>query len=632
VLLLAALTGLVVGFGIGFRSDLLVCVPAAVFCIAAFLPGEFRRTWKLRLAAAALFFAVFLLPSWPILRAMRNGGANSAHVSLLGFTAPFDKALGIDSPFYAWGYSYNDTHVISLIDMYSNWSAGNTKPLGEGTAEYDRYGREYLIRIVRHFPADMLTRAYGAIMRVLDLPVSGMPNHLYLDPNQQPIGIANPSMLSHYLRWHGLLVHYAHGLPALCAIATLLLLAARSIRQALFLAFVIGYFGAYAILQFSLRHVFHLEIIGLWVMAFVASALWWLARAIYRRRRGEVIDDAQFAGWRRSLVFGLALFAVTVVVLQVVRRYQDSHIHDLLPQYAGAPMERLSYHTEPGSSTDRLLLRLDGVGSSATIEPGTMRFDYIVLQLREDHPVSLVLFRQKPIASPVWNTTEQVDIPMPAALTNSYPTDVSKFFFAAYTGPESSFEGIEVPMNTLQSLEGVYRIDPSANLPLLLWMTLRPDWERRPAHQRLIGPELRHTALAFHDTPPAVVRRSPDVVMTADDLATTGPLAAPHGQAIDVKGIVSAANADFFHYKPHHAARGSAFVLEGSMRYGCVTAIVMTQGQFIPVTVHNPGPFRIVTAVPVEGDYTVVVANTECNGPNDFTVTRAGWIENTRTP
>ena len=620
-LMLAGILGAVVGVGFGFRTDLLAAVPGVIVCLAAFLPGPLKSSWRLRLAAVGVFFAAFLITAAPVLRGIsEHGGGSTAHVSLLGFASPFDDALGLETPYYQWSYDYSDTHIATLLDMYSNWTKGNTEPLVNDTPRYEVFGREYLRLIVRHFPADLLARGYASVLRVLELPVNGMVNHRYLDPNEQPIGIENPQMLARYERAYGGLVAVVGSGTILMAIAALLLLAARSLRIALFAAFVVLYFGAYTLLQFSLRHTFHLEIFGLWLTAFVIQAI---VIGVVRWRRGR--DPVEgFSDWKGAAAFGAILALSLPIALWILRAYQDGHVRTMVDRYVHAEKEAVTYTTGPGTAPGRVMLRPINAGEAA-VKPGSFRFDYLLLELTDDHPVGPIIFWTKPIVREVWSQTSTLPLQMPPRF-NTASTDITRIFFPVYSGPEVTFQGIELPETMIPSVKGVWRLKPSADLPMPLWLTLRPGWETLPPHERFWGPEMRRTLLAFPDTEKEVLSASIDTDVTTD-LASAGTATTVEDGRIRVSGAIDLSNSDFFHFRTHDAKRGDTFVMEGTNRYGKFDVIAISRGYFVPVTVKQPGPFRVVIQMPADGSYMMIAAaSVGKTGPMDLTVSRAGWI------
>jgi len=169
---LAAGAGLLNGFAMGFRNDLLVAVPAFVALLLAFLPHDaFARGWR-NLALVGTYVVAFVIALSPMLSIYRTGGGNSSqHLIVLGLAEPFSQELGLDSGgAYEWSYGYSDEFAHALISANATHRLGATSFLQLYGPEYDRSGADYLSQIARNFPADMLTRAYASAIRVIELP------------------------------------------------------------------------------------------------------------------------------------------------------------------------------------------------------------------------------------------------------------------------------------------------------------------------------------------------------------------------------------------------------------------------------------------------------------------------------
>lgn len=615
-LIIAAVAGAVVGFGFGFRADVLVCLPPVIVTLLVFVSGRLRDTWLQRLASTAVFLIAFVLVALPPLRGMTQQGAN-AHVTLLGFAELFDVPLGLETPYYQWAYQYNDTHIASLLNAYLHWTTGDTRPMPVISQPYERLGREYIRAIVTNFPADMLTRGYAAVMRVLELPGNGLANKLHLDVNQQPIGIRPPELLGRYLSVQRFVQRLTAGGDAfvLFAIASLVIIAARSVRVAICATLVVLYFGAYTLLQFSLRHTFHLEIFGWLALAFVLQSLVVAAVAWFR---GDRELDAAL-DWKGALVIGLLLVVVPPATLFAARSYQDAHVSQLVTSYLAAPREPVSYTVTEGSAADRVLLRLNQPAPPAE----RMRLDYLVVEVRNGLPAGVLLFRNRPIAAPSWDQVRTVSVPFPPAMNDTYPSDITRYFFPAYSGPETLFEGVELRRDAASQVAGIYRIKRTPELPLLLWMTLQSDWRDRPQHQRLLGAEMRRTIRSYHDAEPQKEEAPPVDGRAIREVNNTT-------QAVDeglrVHGMIDTTNGTYVTFEPRTMKRGATFLVEGTIDYGCVMPIVTSANIFLSAEVMQPGPFRVELTVPADGAYVSLLANTNCTGPNDLTITRAGWV------
>src|SRR5581483_8954650 len=113
---LAAAAGIVIGIGLGFRTDLLIAVAPVLIALALLVPPSVSA--RTRATAAALFVASFVAAGWPILSSYAAGG-NTGHVALLGLGAPFDGPLRVEPAIYEFAGQYNDTLAYSIINSYA---------------------------------------------------------------------------------------------------------------------------------------------------------------------------------------------------------------------------------------------------------------------------------------------------------------------------------------------------------------------------------------------------------------------------------------------------------------------------------------------------------------------------------
>src|SRR5699024_7476912 len=105
LIVLLAIGGMIAGIGIGFRQDVSIIIPAFLIVVCVFLPGKLTANVPAKIAAVAVCLATFMGSGWLILKELQAGG-NSFDVALLGFSSPFDGALGVNTPIYEWAYSY----------------------------------------------------------------------------------------------------------------------------------------------------------------------------------------------------------------------------------------------------------------------------------------------------------------------------------------------------------------------------------------------------------------------------------------------------------------------------------------------------------------------------------------------
>ena len=134
--------------------------------------------------------ATFLVVAWPILAAYSRG-SNSGHVALLGLMSSFDGPLGVQGSIYDWGYFYNDGFANRTVNSFTYRREGH--PVVYISAEYDRAMVVLLLTIARHWPADMVARAYGAALKVFEEPFT-----VGVYQNAIPYGIHHPTVVALY--------------------------------------------------------------------------------------------------------------------------------------------------------------------------------------------------------------------------------------------------------------------------------------------------------------------------------------------------------------------------------------------------------------------------------------------------
>ncbi|PYR42928.1 MAG: hypothetical protein DMF93_04430 [Acidobacteria bacterium] len=249
---IAALYGATLGIGYGFRTDFLAYIPSFFVTLALFAPGGLLRNLQIKAAAAAVCVAAFLLAAWPAISTLAASKPGCQwHVVILGFARQFDRPLGVESAPYEVGREYLDEWAYTTVTSY----AARAHP-GIGHIEYCEvaYGgatRAYLLDVAKRFPADLIVRAYGSVLRIVELPFLPVEGW-YADDRP--------------LDWNA-----GHGSGLVIVLAAALVAAAIDRRIGLFVIFVLIYFGGLPAIQFSERHFFHFEFITWFAALFLVQ-------------------------------------------------------------------------------------------------------------------------------------------------------------------------------------------------------------------------------------------------------------------------------------------------------------------------------------------------------------------------
>jgi hypothetical protein len=423
---LAATYGAVLGFGYGFRTDLLIDLPVVIILLFGFLPGGLSKNLILKIASTVLFIATFWAVSYPVTSAVAERGGCQWHVALLGLQAPFEDKLHLVPAPYDFGYVYADGYVIRAVQGFAHRTSPDAPAPIYCSPEYDLQSGRLVWSIVTSFPGDMVTRAYASMMQIVEMPFAALRSRV-------PWG-------------------------ALFAGLAVLLASAADLRMGLFLLFFLAYFGGYPATQFQERHYFHLEFIGWWAIGFVIHTA---AVQLQSWRAGTLdLPRVRKRFIARAAVVATIAIAGFSVLLGAARWYQVRQARELFASYVASPKSPIESPGEP----------LAGIGNREWPQ-------FIEVDLNEsactDRPS--VTFRYDP-ADPDSNFTRTITIESGTSAGGLTRVMIPVF---------EHYRGVEVSDPNPGCFAGAYRLTNLATLPLMLGVTLPPDWERRPLYQRL---------------------------------------------------------------------------------------------------------------------------------------------------
>ncbi len=337
----ACALGVVAGIGLGFRRDLIMCMPACFVVLACARRPSPGKPALERTAAVALLVAVFMLSGWPVLRSLYGEGSLGYHDSLMGMSAQRDDECQLSPVCYERLYSGLDMLVTNAAISYGLRLAGHDARYA--TPDNDIRERRLFMAFCATFPADMILRCYAASLNaVRSIILWGI--HV---PEDSVVG----SCAKHW-----------EAFGAIYALAALGLLAARDLRRGLLALFLLLWFCGYTTLQYNSRHYFHLAFIALWPLGFILDRslrqAFEFVRQCVRRRAIEFPASAWKAGFRNAALF-LALVAMGLSLpLYAARLYQRYSVGRLIQTCGAATLAPVE--TVPLYMEDSVLFRAKG--------------------------------------------------------------------------------------------------------------------------------------------------------------------------------------------------------------------------------------------------------------------------------
>lgn len=492
---LSSLAGLILGIGIGFRRDILILVIPFFLALFLFTPGHILSHYKRKAFAGLLFLAAFVLASYPILISFSQG-SNSYKVILDGLAPHFDEALGVTPSLYEFGPLYSDAYEEMSINSYALVQAGEARPLypfGDqeipkffyNSPSLDKASKALFFDITRHFPADLLIRAYAALLHVVQLPFKelGMPAYLAGDTWLGAIYKIRTSVLGLFSGWGGWFLF-----------AAIISISSRHPRTALFMAICTVYFSAYPALVFQKRHLFHLEFLSLWGLGFLIHQLLKAAMGFYltptARKRTIHLWKSRILTWGSCLRVSLfVLFILTTALLPLFffRAYQQQHLTELIQYIAATSRSVVHTNTIPLTQTINLievkgLFTGEYLGRPWAKTPYS-ETQYIVITFSGDglQQTSEIEGQLSYAPSAPRNDYSR---PFTVKLMPGKDTFIFAPVYYDYEN-ESYFRGIKIAPESGVLIKSIERLHTLQKIPYLLHFQCPPDWHDYRLYQTL---------------------------------------------------------------------------------------------------------------------------------------------------
>ena len=506
-LALSALLGAIIGFGIGFRDDLMICLlPAAVTVLLARLSpapeapadgaaspvkgtdGDVPRRFRIgdlrarlqrqnsRILALVLLAVCFYIPGKPILDSARATGTLAFHHTVVGLSNEGDGFLGIGHASYERMCQRNDYLAHAMRHNYYRRAHHADTPVGFEGPEATRAARGYLVATACLFPADLIQRGYSAIVYLL----GASPTPMMTVPTREDE--AKKSLIQLYFP---LGLHFQRYGP-FYAVAALVMLSLYSFRLAWVVLLFVLYFCGYTSLQFHPRHVFHLYFVTSWFPAFIVASVFYVLRQFVRaksRRQALAVLAHPWKPLGRAALFTVTAGAAIFLPLLAAQAVQRGTVGEFAQRCANATLEPLETESVPDGAGGWTLFKLKTplpelpfIQNATDYEQWDVRADYLVAQFdaQADH---LTMRTQYETQNPSLNFSCVLDIHH----LDREPGALTKYFFPVYEFPAyafmkpSHFVGVAVPTEDAPKFKGLFHVTNLDDFPITPHLALSPD-------------------------------------------------------------------------------------------------------------------------------------------------------------
>jgi len=519
-LALSILMGSVIGIGVGFRSDLLICLPPAILTLLFFARIRTKRPLRSCLACLAVFLAVFFPLACPILF---SGGLSSdqtpLHALLLGLSPDMESGLEFGDASYEVmpRASVADSANLGAVNVYARRNGVKESMVNKNSAEYQRYTGDkdtqllldpYLLfngkvyaenaeKLVRDlfftFPADFIVRAWSAVAAIPKIPKRACDQITQSSPKLSrwlKINFEFQYMFARHLATWGMLY----------VVLTLCALSVRRLSTALFFTGMLAWFGGYPSIIYEYRHTFYLGLIPIFAFGLCVNWLWRALKTLPKKgdRRVFLADIRKLSYWKLPAFVLIVAAAITVpsALLRIWQAKQVNLLADQAGSCAKAPLEMSSEITDSG-----IFLRpkavLPGLSDLDTAVPGETGWEYLALSFDthgHDIPITLHYDRNRVFHDytqtitirgvkdggpgkvwfyfPVYETDLTFCMDMWRDFRRAYPflsgkPDDNRPLEEQDWWKRGKFEGISFPKESPGRLGGVYRVSDTTGLKIL---------------------------------------------------------------------------------------------------------------------------------------------------------------------
>ena len=413
------------------------------------------------------------------------------------------------------------------------------------------------------------------------------------------------------------------------------LLASTELSLAILYASVFLFFSSLGSVQFSLRHVYYLEVFYWLSAAIILRFLFRAALSLSRHRRIGLFQ-VRLILMPSAVVVGI--FVALTGTLSGLQAYQQSGVVDLIERYLAAPRSNIEFDIEQE-------------GASTLYRPrGTFRnFGGIQVAFagRENNAFYLLLTLDGTACSaPVLPVRVEYAAKGPASeisrdMYMMFGTDrgPSYLFIPVRNAVDSRFQGFRIPTNQRACLAHIQSVSGSANLSLPLWIRLPAEWRSLRFYQAFERPIVRwpfsSTNLVSVTNPPQFATdlggRKLDIwPLNENRWDTVEPPAQLLGQAIRLTGAPKFGEAYAAISNKLQLIGGSWVAARGLATHGGLVLGILDKDNRWAGYVKAPlGSFQIAVKVPADGEYRIAISYNLPAGPQstiNAEVTEVGLV------
>jgi hypothetical protein len=409
-----------------------------------------------------------------------------------------------------------------------------------------------------------------------------------------------------FYRWQQWTLRALTGLGPLLVCAVVIVIGSSSPLAGIVLVLFLLYYCGYPAVQFQVRHFFYLEFVAWLALAFVLTAAGRTTGRLVKTRKWPRLSTAHL---RNASITVAAAVAMTIVPLTVLRAYQQRHLVTLFEDYLNSSRTPLALSRE--TRERRTLVTPEGLWAGLDrADPVGVR--YLVTEFSSDRCRAGDL----PVLVKYDASTTDTDFSFVTrvSIDSSGPT---VGLVPAYSTAWAHFAGLILPQGYEDCLKSVSVINDPRRIPVLVDLTLTPDWRTTTLFQRLATMEAPQRDQMLVQTVPddlvSPVDRfvSPVAQLSPDDVAAGVAMNTARGTWFTPAPLrVTAPGQMLVHFPVRAVDRSVALRAQGVVRRGGIRIVTVHDGRGVDSrAITTPGPFTVLIGVSDPGAYAVTVTD-----------------------
>ena len=501
LLLFSSLLGLVIGFGIGFRQDMLILFLPGFIAVIAIAIYRFYKEHKFVVLTSIILYSIaFFISGLPILTAVaQEKGAVSSHSIVQGLSTTVENTVLGGESSYRLVYEPNDMLVHSTVVSHAR-RLGYDEPFDMYLSPaYGEAGRLYFKSVLWYFPADLWGRTLsscGNCFTTLYCFVKVQKQN-YPEFN---IGSYMFTISDYLYLWDKLIAY----IGPWTLLGIIFIAGYKNIWRGILTALFLGYLLSYPSLLFEYRHIVHLTPVLYAIVILTLLDIFKIPFLLLINRDKNINQKGDIAKGIKNGIITVLLVVISCSALYgMLLLWQNTQTRELFCSYHKLNWEKIDTTVIDNGTLSTFTPDnpLPAFEKAPHLPPMETPFEFLRADFALDKPI--------PINSRYEHTYPAIDFSEPfeplmhQCIVDTKSINRISIFFPVYPAStikprnelifnnqepiewvRSHWLGIEIPKQYIKTFQGLFRSENTESVPLLTTVVTTNNCEVAQKYKR----------------------------------------------------------------------------------------------------------------------------------------------------